>query len=192
MKTVTIVGVGALGSHVAQFLRSAGVNLKVIDFDHVERKNTLSQFHGKMAVGKAKVMAVKQTMDFLWGVKIETIPHKLTSDNENQLLSGADLIVDCLDNGAARRLVQAFARRTSTPCIHGGLAADGTFGLIRWDHDFVIDDEPGAGAATCEDGEHLPFIAITSAYLARAIQEFFSKGRKIGYNVAPYNTTLHL
>jgi molybdopterin/thiamine biosynthesis adenylyltransferase len=192
MKTVTIVGVGALGSHVAQFLRSTGVNLKVIDFDRVEQKNVLSQFHGKPSVGKAKVESLKQAMNFFFGTKIETIPHKLTSDNEKQLLSGADLIVDCLDNGAARRLVQAFARRTNTPCIHGGLAADGTFGLVRWDHDFTIDDEPGAGAATCENGEHLPFIALTSAYLARAVQEFFLKGRKIGYNVAPYGTTLHL
>lgn len=183
MKTVLVVGVGALGSHAVQFCRSLGATLRIIDFDRVEQKNVLSQFHGKPHVGKAKVEAMKQTMNFLWGVKVETIPHKLVLENVDQLLGKADLIVDCLDNGAARRLVQGFARRTKAPCIHGALAADGTFGRVIWDESFVIDDEAGAGAATCEDGEHLPFIALTSAYLARSIQEFLRDGKKIGFHV---------
>jgi len=185
MKTVVIVGVGALGSHVVQFSRGLGVSLRVVDFDVVERKNILSQFHGKPSVGKAKVNGIKQTMDFLWGFKVDVNPHKLTSENDDQLLSGADLIVDCLDNGAARRIVQGFARRSHTPCLHGALAADGSFGRVIWDEHFVIDDETGAGAATCEDGEHLPFIVTVSAYLARTIQVFLKNGQKVGFQVHP-------
>ena len=163
MKTVVIVGVGALGSHVVQLLRSVEATVKVIDFDRVEQKNVLSQFHGKPHVGKGKVQSLAQTMQFLFGSKIATIPHKLTPENDDQLLSGADLIIDCLDNGEARRIVQGFARRYHTPCLHGALAADGGFGRVVWDEHFRIDDEAGAGVATCEGGEHLPFIAITSA-----------------------------
>ncbi len=185
MKTIVIVGVGAIGSHAVQFCRGLGVNLRVIDFDNVERKNILSQFHGKPSVGKSKVAGLKQTMDFLWGVKIEVNAHKLVDGNADQLLGKADLIVDCLDNGAARRIVQGYARKTGVPCLHGALAADGTFGRVIWDEHFVIDDEAGAGAATCEDGEHLPFIVKTSAYLARAIQIFLKDGRKIGFQVHP-------
>jgi molybdopterin/thiamine biosynthesis adenylyltransferase len=157
----------------------------VVDFDRVEQKNTLSQFHGRSTVGKGKVQALSQTMNFLWGVRIEANPHKIVADNADQILSGGDLIVDCLDNGEARRLVQDFAQRTKTPCLHGALAADGGFGQVIWDDYFKVDDEPGEGAATCENGEHLPFIVIVSAYMARAVQIFLDSGRKVGFHVRP-------
>jgi molybdopterin-synthase adenylyltransferase len=185
MRTVTIVGVGALGSHVVQLLRGVDATLRVIDFDRVEQKNVASQFHGKPTVGKSKVMGLQQTMQYLFGVKILTIPHKLTLENDDQLLGKSDLVVDCLDNGEARRIVQAFVRRSSTPCLHGALAANGGFGRVVWDEHFKIDDESGAGAATCEDGAHLPFISITSSFLARAAQEFLGTGRKFGFEVSP-------
>jgi molybdopterin/thiamine biosynthesis adenylyltransferase len=185
IETVTVVGVGALGSHVVQFLRNTSATVKVIDFDRVEQKNTQSQFHSKPSVGKSKVQALQQTVQFLWGLKLGTIPHKLTSENDTQLLSGASLVIDTLDNGEARRIVQNFVRKTKTPCLHGALAANGEFGRVVWDENFVIDDESGQGAATCEDGEHLPFIAIVSAYLAHAAQEFLVRGRKLGFHVHP-------
>jgi molybdopterin-synthase adenylyltransferase len=183
MKTVVIVGVGALGSHLVQFLRNEEVTFKLIDFDRIERRNTKSQFHVKSGVGKVKVQALGQLMQFLWGLKVQTVPHKLTSENDDQLLSGADLIIDCLDNGQARRIVQGFARRTHTPCLHGALAADGGFGQIIWDKDFKIDNEDVVGAATCEEGNFLPFITLVSSYMAQATQEFLSTGKKIGFQV---------
>ncbi len=63
--------------------------------------------------------------------------------------------------------------------------ATGSFGRVVWDESFAIDDEPEAGAKTCEDGAHLPFIALTAAYLARAAQEFLARGEKIGFHVSP-------
>lgn len=184
MKTIVIVGVGALGSHVAQFLRSAGATIKVVDFDRVEQKNTLSQFHGKPSVGKTKVLALQQSMQFLWGVKIDVIPHKLASDNVEAVLGAPSLVIDCLDNAPSRRVVQAYVRARGIPCLHGALAADGGFGRVVWDEKFVIDDAT-PGAATCEDGEHLPFIALASAHLARAAQIFLASGRKSGFEINP-------
>lgn len=183
MKNVIIVGVGALGSHLVQFLRNEDATLKVIDFDRIERRNIRSQFHTRSGVGKGKVQNLTQLVNFLWGVKVRAIPHKLTSDNDDQLLSGADLIVDCLDNGQARRIVQGFAQRSHTPCLHGALAADGSFGQVVWSPDFKIDDEDVQGAATCEEGGFLPFIAMTSAYMALAVQAFLASGKKLGFQV---------
>ena len=182
MKTLTIVGVGALGSHAAQLLRNAA-ELRVIDFDRVEQKNVLSQFHSKASLGRAKVVALQQTLQFLFGTKIEAIPHKLVEQNAAPLLGGAHLLVDCLDNAAARGLVQRFAAQHGVPCLHGALAADGTFGRVIWDEEFAIDGEPEAGAATCEDGAHLPLIGLVAAYLARSAQEFLDTGRKLGFAV---------
>jgi len=185
MKIVTIVGVGALGSHVLPLLRNVGATLRVIDFDRVETKNTQSQFHPKSSVGKTKVLALQQTVQLLWGMRIETIPHKLVADNAEALLGKSDLVLDCLDNGAARRVVQSFVRKNAIPCLHGALAANGGFGRVVWDESFTIDDETGVGGATCEDGEHLPFISITSSYLAHAVKEYLTTGKKIGFQVMP-------
>lgn len=185
---ITLVGVGALGSHVALFLRNEG-DFRVIDFDRVERKNVLAQFHGAPSVGKNKALALKQTMQFLYGTKVDALTHKLVANNVAVLDAGANLIIDCLDNAEARTLVQTFARENKVPCLHGALSADGMFGRVVWDENFVIDTEAAAGAATCEGGEHLPFIGTVSALLARAAQEFVTKGKKIGFEVHPGGVT---
>lgn len=184
MKTVIIVGVGALGSHVALLLRNV-TDLCIIDFDRVEQKNVQSQFHGKPHVGKLKTDSLKATMNLLYGIKVMAFSSKLVENNVDSLLGGADLIVDCLDNGAARRIVQSFARAHVVPCVHGALSAAGDFGVVRWDERFVIDDEGASGQATCENGAHLPFIAIVSAYLARSAQMFLHDGEKADFLVKP-------
>lgn len=56
---IVIVGVGALGSHLVQFIRNEQVDIRIIDFDRVEQKNVMSQFHGKPGVGKSKVAALE-------------------------------------------------------------------------------------------------------------------------------------
>lgn len=185
-KLITIVGVGALGSHVCLLLRNAEASIRVIDFDRVEQKNVTSQFHSKAGVGKLKVQALQQSMNFLFGLKIEAVSSKLVENNTSQLLGKSDLIIDCLDNGTARRLVQAYVRKNQVPCLHGALAADGGFGRSVWDEQFTIDDEPaGVQAATCENGIHLPFISVVSSLIARSAQEFLANGRKVGYQINP-------
>lgn len=187
---LVVVGVGALGSHFVQFIRSENVSLSVIDFDRVEQKNVLSQFHGKPGVGTLKVRSIQQTASLFWGLKITTVPNRLTSDNEYQLLSGAGLIVDCLDNAEARKLVQNFARKSHTPCLHGAVDAEGSFGRIIWDENFVVDSGSPPGTPTCEDGENLPFLACVASFMARSAQTFLRKGIKEGYQVSLGNVNL--
>ena len=190
IKNIVIVGVGALGSHVVLFGRNLGASYKVIDFDRVEQKNTLSQFHTRMGVGRNKAQGLQQSLQGLFGLKIQAVPHKLTADNASQLLDGADLVVDCLDNGASRRLVQVFAREQGVPCLHGALAADGHFGRVIWDAHFAIDDEDVEGQATCEDGEQLPFIAMAASVMVQSIQAFLKDGRKTSLHLHPGGTTI--
>jgi len=184
MKTIVIVGVGALGSHAVQFLRNVEATIRVVDFDRVEQRNVMAQFHGKPSVGKAKVQSLQQAMDFLFKRKVEAVPHKLVENNAKELLGSADLVIDCLDNGEGRRVIQSFVRKAKVPCLHGALAADGSFGSVLWDEHFVIDDVTGTGK-TCEDGEHLPFIGMVAVLLAQAAQEFLLHGRQEGFNVFP-------
>jgi len=181
---IVVIGVGALGSHLVALLRNVEAQLTVVDFDRVEQKNVLSQFHARPSVGKLKVQGLQGTMQFLFGVRVQTVPHKLTSDNVQQILGDADLVVECLDNAPSRLIVQRFARKTSVPCLHGALDADGSFGRVVWDEDFEIEDS-AEGMPTCENGEHLPFISITAGYLARAVQVFVANGTKIGFHAHP-------
>ena len=187
---ITIVGVGALGSHLVQLIRNEKVDIRVVDFDRVEQKNVASQFHGKAGVGKTKVEALRQAMDFLFKRSIQTNSNKVVHDNVAQVLAGSDLVVDCLDNGASRRLIQDYVRKNNIPCLHGALAAGGEFGRVIWDEHFVVDDEPAGGAPTCEDGEFLPFIAIVSAYLAFAVKAFVvtKQTKKVGFSISPGGT----
>ena len=184
MKQLKLVGVGALGSHAGLFLRNEG-RLHAIDFDRVEQKNLLAQFHGHSAVGKNKARGFADLMSFVFRTKVQQTPHRLTADNVEQLLGGADLVLDCLDNGASREVVQKFVRRTDTPCLHGAIAADGSFGRVIWDEGFEIDWEKEEGGATCEDGDNLPFICTVSAFVAKAAQGFLRGGRRDGYLVTP-------
>ena len=182
-KHIVVVGVGALGSNLVPLIRNIEQRIRVVDFDKVERKNVLSQFHSVKAAGKLKATALTQLMKFTWGTVIEPNTNKLQMNNARALLGGAELVVDCLDNAEARQIVQNFVRMESIPCVHGGLAANGEFARVIWDESFVIDSEPAEGAATCEDGEFLPFIGIAASYLAFTVQEFLNTGKKRGFNI---------
>ncbi len=175
-KKVVVVGVGALGSHLTVLIRNHA-DLKVVDFDRVEAKNVMSQFHTVGSVGKNKAMAMQQLLSFLFGKASVAVPHRLTELNVREVLSGAELVVDCVDNGDTRRLIQAFCLANDIPCLHGAVDGEGTCGQARWTERFRADDgEPGA--ATCEDGEHLPFIAHIAAGLAQVAKEFIKTGRR--------------
>lgn len=184
-KQVTIVGVGALGSHLVQFIRNEDAKIKCIDMDRVERKNTLSQFHGVKTIGKSKVQSLQQSMKFIFGTNIDIVPHKLTKDNIDVLLKKSDLVVDCLDNAESRLLIQNYVRSKNMPCLHGALAANGEFGQVMWDELFKIDLEPNSGAATCEQGDHLAFIGLVSVYLAKSVHEFLINNQKLSLQIYP-------
>lgn len=182
---VTIVGVGALGSHLALLARNWDVELRLIDFDRVEQKNTQAQFHTRMGLGRNKAQALGQALRGMFGLKVDSLPRKLQADNVTELLGGARLIIDCTDNAEARRLIQGFARRGGVPCLHGALSTDGGFARIIWDEHFVEDEEASPGQATCEDGAQLPFYAMAAATLADVAQGFLESGARASYQLMP-------
>jgi molybdopterin-synthase adenylyltransferase len=181
---ILVIGVGALGSHLLLLGRNWPVRLVAVDFDRVERKNTMSQFHSNMGVGRNKALALQQAMQGLFGVKIDAVPHRMTGDNAEKLTDGAGLVVDCVDNAEARRTIRSVCQQRGIPCLHGALAADGQYGRVMWSEDFTIDEGVG-GAATCEDGEHLPFIGIVAAQMAVTVQRFLATGRCESSHVRP-------
>lgn len=175
---VVFAGVGAIGSHAAVFCRNLEATLVFVDFDRVESKNLLAQAFVKPSVQKNKADALKLQLLNFHGVKAEAFGVRVSADNVDALMKDASVVVDCFDNAASRRVLSAFARRTSTPLVHAGVSADGTFGLVRWDERFEPDEEDRPDQPTCEGGAHLPLIAALSATLARVIQDFLKDGER--------------
>lgn len=181
---VVICGVGALGSTAVSLCRNLDVELRLVDFDRVESKNLAAQWFVKQSVGKNKAEAVRLQLANFYGAKSEALGVRLVANNAAQLLADCGLAVDCFDNADSRNLLSEAARERGLPLLHGALAADGTFGLVRWDERFTADREDAPGQATCEGGEHLPMIGLVGATLARAIQDFVRSGSCHDYSIS--------
>ncbi|HUJ61020.1 MAG TPA: ThiF family adenylyltransferase [Kofleriaceae bacterium] len=181
---VVVCGIGALGSTAVQYCRNLDAALRLVDFDRVESKNLAAQWFVKQSVGKNKAEAARLQLANFYGGKAEAIGQRLGAHNAAQLLADCGLAVDCFDNADSRIALATAARVAGVPLIHGALAADGTFGLVRWDERFTVDREDAPGQPTCEGGEHLPLIGLCGATLARAIQDFVTAGARRDYMIS--------
>lgn len=184
---ILFCGGGALGSHGLFLARDLEHEFAVIDFDRVETKNLASQWFVKQMVGKNKATALKTQLLNFYDVKIQDYTVKLTALNADAILGTADLVVECFDNAESRRLVQNYVRSKQMPCVHAGLAANGEFGVVRWDEHFKIDEENVPGQATCEGRGFLPLILRISSSLVASIQFFLADKRQVNWNVSPRN-----
>lgn len=185
MRTVVIVGLGALGSHLVLFGRNWEVRFRGIDFDRVEMKNTQSQFHSRMGSGKNKAMALKAALQGMWGLQLDAVSAALGVTNRDVVLKQADLLIDCTDNFKAREIIQEYAVEHGLPCLHCCLSAAGDLARIVWTEHFVPDKEGSEGEATCEDGQNLPFHAMAAAKAAHVVQRYLEKEEKQSWQLTP-------
>lgn len=137
--SLTICGAGALGSNLVDNLTRSGFsNIKVIDFDRVEKSNLNTQVYADVDIGALKVDALKNKVFRNIGAEIEAVNKKLETSNVKQLLKKSTLVVDCFDNNAARQCVQDEVRDRKIPCLHCGMAADGVYGEVIWDQRYRV------------------------------------------------------
>jgi molybdopterin-synthase adenylyltransferase len=127
-----LVGCGALGTVVANWLVRAGVGrLRAIDRDFVEPSNlqrqTLFEESDALEALPKAVAAERRLRAINSGVEIEGIVADLTPANAEELLSGCDLILDGTDNFETRLLVNDTAISLGTPWIYA--AAVGSYGV---------------------------------------------------------------
>ena len=184
---IVFCGGGALGSHALFLARDLEHELAVVDFDRVETKNLASQWFVKQMIGKNKAAALKLQLFNFYGVKLEDFPVRLCDQNVDALLAPAGLIVECFDNAESRRIVQDYVRAQSKPCVHAGLAANGEFGVVRWDKDFTLEEESEPGQPTCEGRGFLPLILRVTTALVASVQFFLADASQVNWNVSPRN-----
>lgn len=174
--TITIVGLGAVGSHVIAPLRHV-TDLRLVDFDLVESKNTMAQNYPPNMVRKNKAQASSRLLYNLFKVKAASYTSKVVRGNVKEILEGSILVLDCTDNFEARALLQDHCREQGIPLLHGCLSSDGSMSRIIWSDLFIPDQETGAGV-TCEDTRRLPFHQMVGAVMAQTVQTFLDTGER--------------
>ena len=120
-----VVGVGGLGSWMAELLVRAGVGtLRLADFDTVDLTNIHRQGLYDESDAAAKRMKVQAASERLGAVnrqvRIEAIPRRLDKDTVGELAGGMDLILDGTDNFASRFVINDYAVRSGTPWVFAG------------------------------------------------------------------------
>ena len=184
---VTVVGVGALGSHLVILSRNWDAEVKIIDFDRVETKNIAAQFHTYMGAGKNKAVALQAAMQGLFKTRIQAVCTELNQHNVDRLLGDSSLVVDCTDNYDARANIQGYCSEADVPCLHCALAGSGDYARIVWSEDFVIDREGSQGEATCEDGQALPFHTQAAALAAQEVRKYLAGGKQESWHLTPFS-----
>ncbi len=122
---VAIVGMGALGTSLANHMVRAGVGyVRIIDRDFVEYSNLQRQMLFDEADAKEsmpKVIAAKLKLNAINSlVHIDAHIADLTWKNAEDLLQDVDLILDGTDNFEVRYLINDVAIKHHIPWIYGG------------------------------------------------------------------------
>jgi adenylyltransferase/sulfurtransferase len=177
-----IAGCGALGSFHAGALARAGVKrLTIIDRDYVEPSNLHRQFlfeeeDAEAALPKAAA-AARRIARINSSIEVRPAIADLTAANVDELLGGADIILDGTDNFETRYLLNDFAVKRGIPWVYG--AAVAAYGLtmpVIPGHTAclrcVYPEAPAGALPTCETAGVLGAIvaAVASLQVADALR----------------------
>lgn len=118
---IVIVGVGGVGSHVAEALaRSAVGKLTLIDMDTIAISNFNRQIHATAnTLGQSKVAAMKaRILSINPQAEVQAITQLLNADNCQTLLpKTCDYVVDAIDMVSAKLALIAYCTQNNLPII---------------------------------------------------------------------------
>jgi molybdopterin/thiamine biosynthesis adenylyltransferase len=125
---VAIVGMGALGTVLANHIVRAGIGyVRLIDRDFVDTSNLQRQMlydEEDAATTTPKAIAAARRLQLVNSqVTIEPHVTDLNSTNAEELLSDVDLILDGTDNFSVRFLINDVSIKLGIPWIYGGAVA---------------------------------------------------------------------
>ena len=115
---VCIVGLGAIGSFVAEKVAELGHGLLLVDRDYVEQKNLANQNYGMLDVGMTKANAMVRR--FAPG-KARALSIEITPKTINQL-GIPDVIIGLTDNLQSRLLINDYAKMNQITWVSGAAA----------------------------------------------------------------------
>jgi molybdopterin/thiamine biosynthesis adenylyltransferase len=148
-----IVGVGGLGCPAALYLAASGVGrLTLADADKVDLTNLQRQIlYRTDSVGAPKVEAARTELRAVNPeVQVVALRRRLEAKDMMELVSVADVVLDCSDNFATRHALNRACVAQHKPLVSGA--------AIRFDAQLMVFDlrKPDAPCYAClfpEDGE---------------------------------------
>jgi adenylyltransferase/sulfurtransferase len=125
---VALVGCGADGSLIADRLVRAGVGqLTIIDQDFLELNNLQRQFlydEGDCRASLPKAVAAQRRLRSINSeVAVTGVVTDLNAANAEELLAGADLVMDGTDNPGARYIINDVCVKHDIPWVYCGVVA---------------------------------------------------------------------
>ena len=151
---VAIIGLGALGTVIAEELTRAGIGfLRLIDRDFVELHNLQRQMlydEEDARMHRLKVEACAQHLHSINSeVQVEAFPEDFNYGNAESFLQDVDLILDGTDNLETRYLINEVCVKLRKPWIYGGaVEAQG----------MTMSFLPGEACFSCVTGTVEPFM----------------------------------
>lgn len=129
--TVAVIGCGGLGGYVIEELARLGVGrIVAIDPDVFEEHNLNRQILATLSnLGMPKVTAAERRVgEINLAVSLVPLQTALSAGNGRELLGGATVVVDALDNIATRLDLVGVCRDLDIPLVHGAIA--GWYGQV--------------------------------------------------------------
>lgn len=176
---VTVVGLGSIGSAVADSLAFYGVGeLALVDYDRLLPHNIVRHQLTRRDIGRHKVNAVAEQLRRRWpDLTVDRYPLDVSDDADvmRPLFARSDVVVCAADGVTARRVTNHLARRSGTPLVLACVLENGAVGevirvrpgrgcLLCHRADLVnrgtLDPEPAMDRGYGEGTRHLPMTAI--------------------------------
>lgn len=133
-RSVVIVGVGAVGSYVADLLFRSGIRkLTVIDFERIRPGNIVRHLTDNLTVGMYKVHAVRSRLALrgLDASQINPVIERIsTVDEAYRIFQGHDVVVDATGSDRTTSLLTWTATATDTPLVSVCLQRQGALARV--------------------------------------------------------------
>ncbi len=123
-RTITVVGVGSLGSFCAEELVRCGVDsFRLVDYDRLEPQNVVRHACDLRDLGRYKTRAVA---DLIWGVNpvatVESLEIDVLAEAETarKVVEGSAIVLVCTDGNPSRFLLNELCLELGVPAVYGG------------------------------------------------------------------------
>lgn len=179
---VLIVGMGALGTVLANHLVRAGIGyVRFVDRDYVEKSNlqrqTLFDENDVVEAYPKAIAAENKLSKINSSIKIEGIVADATIQNIDELLEDVDIVLDGTDNFQTRFLLNDACFKKGIPFVYGGaVSSRGMTGIFIPDHTpclrcFISSTDQGG--QTCDTvGVISPIIDIIASYQVTEVLKY--------------------
>lgn len=121
---ISIIGLGGLGTAVAQYLVAAGIGtIKLIDGDIISLTNLHRQpIYPISSIGDSKSEILKKILlELNENCTLISYNKYIDDVNISEILKDTDIIVDATDNINSRLVIDRFCKKSKIPLVYGAL-----------------------------------------------------------------------